>query len=617
MTSLAFVYLFLVSGLLGFSLSRICPEKQENSQTCAWLIGASLSPAFISIVVLIIFTALNGVAAIRGIYLLAPIILALVLAKLSYNLTRDKPVLPAIVVDVRKLILLVLFFLLTFGTLIGTLVLNSANPQIDHDISVYLIDALSINTHMTESSSVWSGSAIDQPHSLAYSVYLAWGFLFESSPGYGADMTPKMLVAVNHIMALIAIFSLVLRNSNAYWAIVCTAAVLISPVWNYQFYALARDTFYVAPVIALMALLLASSSGKSSLKIAYGAAVGLAAIGSVTGHSLGILGATAVIAGVGLLRLIFERGKIFGNLSFWIAGTIIAIGGGWKLFGLLDSGASRETGFAYPFYTDPFVKNAFLSSDSWGEHPQLADLVKTLFEYNNINPAIAIVGIGLIGWIMYRVPQRLDLSALRLNCLSIFASAIVLFLLVLFFPASLDGLTLSSAFGSNLRYGFLLGITFVLSIILAFQILVRGFPEKFESPLTFTVVFLSAAIVHPVTSGYWSNMKNEIRYASHQEEVCEFFLGNEFRKIFVDGDEYIYVCPGISHYLFTEAGAKLMALQDEKSIAQELTDQNIDAVLLVRSISYWWSGAALYRFLESNWNLVPSNYGTVFVRPER
>ena len=617
MTLIAAAYLLIVSGLLGFSLSRFWPEGKANSQISAWLIGATLCPSFVSLATLIVFECLDGLIAAKEVYLLGPMVVAIAIARYSYLLTSEIPVIPPKVVDIRKIMLMALFLLLTFGSLIGLLVVNVANPQIDHDISVYLIEALSISRHMEETSAAWPGSAVDQPHGLAYSVYLAWGFLFERSAGYGSDMAPRMLVAFNHVVALLAVAALVLRNANWYWAVICTALVLINPIWRYEINAFARDTYYVAPVLGLLALLLASKAGKSRRDIGYGFAVALAAAGSMTGHSLGILGAAAVFSGAGIIRILQDRGAIFRNISFWTAGFVIAIGGGFRLVELLASGASRESGFAFPFYTDPFLKNAFLSASRWAESPSVTELTSALLEYNNINPALAVFGIALVALATVRVRQRPELSTLRLACLSTISSAVLLFLLVVLFPATLDGLTLSSAFASNLRYGFLLGLLFVISVVLASQILVLGLSEKISIPLTFAILLLTVATVYPATRKYWPGLDSENRVAYDREDICEFFLQKGIENIYVDGDDFIYVCPDISHYLFTEAGARLMSLQDDEGIAGELENQNIEGVLLLRNIPYWWSGANLYRFLQSNWTLVPSDYGAVFVKPER
>lgn len=615
----AIIYILIVAGLLGFTTARIWPGDDSRSRVTGWLCGISLAPAFVSLLELALYQSLPRGSMLVPVLLLTPIVIAAALARFGFRITPGEPAFPSHVIDHRKAILILLFMLLAFGSLVGLLIHNATTPQVDHDLLVYLTEAKNIYQQFTTGTATVEEAVVRQPHSLSYSSYLAWGFLFESAPGFGNDMTPKALIALNHLFLLTALAGLILGVSNWYWAVVASAAVVMNPIFDYQVNYFARDTFYAAPSIALLALLLYSRSGLSVQRILYAGITLLATFGTIYGHSLGLIGSGAILLGATATRMMRERRLPLDDLSVWASGLVIAVVASIQMARLVgDDTVSESGGFAFPFYSDPFIRNAFEQSSSWGAAPDLLTLASKIMHYNGIGWLLILAGVSLLLHAVLRSkPLASPKPPLRDIIISSAIGATIILLTAAYLPLDLDGLTLASAFASNLRYGFLIGILFIVMLVSATQYAISMLSDKVSLLLGFLVLITISLLAYSRTRDYWPSSDYETRAAFSRQDVCDYLNRESVRIVYTDGDDFLYICPKGTRYIFTREGARILSLIGDDAIRAELEVQQVDAVLLKRSIPYWWQGSRLYGFLKRNWKQVPTPFDQLFVRPKR
>lgn len=607
------------------------------------MLGISLVPSYLSVVTYIVFATTSFLTPNAWIYLSLPLVLAVAaavwLARIhtsaaASTATGSIPVATQLMTSaqhwtVYAAVSAATLSLLPIGVAIG---IQVSRVQIDHDLSIYLLEAAHLSSTMQTGLpnlfawQAYTNPHVTHPHSLSYTLYLAWGFLLNPAPGFGQDAVPKMLIGVNHIATACAVLGLLARPGKWMWAWFGLVVVLLHYGWDYQFRAFSRDTFYVGPMIALLALLSDSRPGApdSALKTLIIVGAGLAIWGVLSGHTLGIVYVAGLVAAVGIQGLAGYGLRVFAIIPLWLAGISLIGVTATTLAKYFGDGAG-DIGFAYPFYDDPFLKNAAVGPRNFFEDPQIFRLLTSLaaaWKFHWVLLAAIAGGACVVTAKLFHGYTHGSLERLWIT-LTTTVAAILAF--VWFAPVRLDGIALASAFSANLRYGFGLGILAFALAAVSGQLLVSHFAQSAHwlhaaaKKKVGLAAFIAICVV-AFANGLWHIRRvsqAEARLSEVEHTYCQRLRDIGARQIFVDNDGLIYRCPGRVKYLFTEDGAKLIGAYKNGNIGTALDAQDVDAILLKRSIATWWRGTHLYRFLQANWTEIAGKEEIkVFVRPE-
>ncbi|HEY4199669.1 MAG TPA: hypothetical protein VGM83_03830 [Devosiaceae bacterium] len=588
-------------------------------------LGVALTPSFIAIVTYAWFALTSYAMPSRILAAAVPPVLALGIAG-SVTLWGKKPhwrsreFLPGIVVLGLIVALVPTMLAVRIAAIIG---------QSNHDISLYLLQASDISRMLRDGTSDWLAWAryvhpgISTPHSLSFQVYLAWGFLFADNPGFGSDYAPRLLVGLNHLALLAAVFGLTGRR-HVYWGCLAVAVILFDSIWSAEIRGLSRDSFYIAPALVVLTLLLQSKpvSAVRANPVA-GVALSLALIGALMGHSLGSLFTGSIAVGAGLVLMINYRQQVFYIRALWLTAAGLSIAAGVIVFNYLTI-SPGEQGFAYPFYVDPFQK-LYFAARPFVSTPSPVQLLIGLCHSNGIHPAL--LAFPVVAGVMLLTQIRLGRSTDGAGqWLALLCSVLVMLLIIGLLPLKLDGVSLSGAFLANFRYGFAVGI--LLLALLAQSVTVVVMVEAIQSSLHSAwanrlrrvglPVLLAATLVPAFGIGLQlrtTMIKANSSLAQGQRELCDQLKSAGVRTILLDNDGVIYRCATDTLYAFTAGGAGITGAEGEAAIAAALEAGKIDAVMLFTQIPALWSGTRLYQYLEANWQHVPIKTPATFLRP--
>jgi hypothetical protein len=582
------------------------------------IIGLSLVPSFISAATYASFALFSY--WLPGRFL--PIILPLIVAGVLLALDRErewKPVFAELGRPTWLLILALSVPLTVFA--IALVAVATINDQGNHDISVYLFEAadlVRVMTHGTSGALAWASyrHPIAYPHSLAFSTYLSWGFLFESSPGFGHDTFPKLLVGLGHLAVLAAVAGLFARSRPRWWMLAAVCMAILNSVWSYQITAMSRDGFYTGPVISLLALLLRLKDRRSDWPARWWGALGLALWGVLLGHSLGIVLASSVAAGVGLVLLVHYGPRVVTIGQLWlVAGAIVAAAGSSIV--TYFSGDVGARGFAFPYYVDPFQHAVFAQKQAFLAVPSIWKLVSYLASTNGIGLLLGVLlAAGALLIVYTLVAERRPLfSATWCALLTTLAASL---LLIAFMPVKLEGISLRGAYVSNLRYGFPVGIVALALIAETVRLGLCRLPVSVGSFQSRNGVLALVALIVGSTAAWHAAHyvpTSNGRLAVDEHELCARLTRSGVRTFFFDNDSAIYRCSANAVYAFSPNGARIMGAENDQAIAAELDSQQVDAVVLEYQIPVWWSGTRLYGYLTRTWKRTDQPvWPVVFVR---
>lgn len=597
----------------GFRRDRICLQ--------AALMGAAISPSVTAMAVYFCFIALSFLFPSRILFVLFPLVvsagLALWFGRRSRTAINWRGLIP-------KAVLCGIFFFAVhpFLLLVWTAV---SHPNTPHDLSIYLLQATDLSQMMrtgAQTFSTWwsyQNPYVSQPHGISFPLFLAWGFLFVDTPGYGSDLIPKALVAWT-ILSVIAACVALLSRKNLIWGLCAGISVVASSGFITESWALSRDSFYIAPMIILIFLLIPTKPGYSPKQIPNLLVQSLTLISILLGHSLGIVYATSIFIAYFFVTALRYRLRAIRIPSVWLVGTGLAAGAAASFARYFGIGAAKM-GFYFPFYVDPFQLSILKTASPFAVEPSVATLVQSVLATNGIVvwwllpllPAIAVVARRIYG-------NRLGYNDVLWLILGL--AAIACFCIVLFLPIQLDGLSLAGAFMANFRYSFGLGILLMLFIVTSAMVCADELSKHLESKaasslLDFSLAAVLAVAIFLQSKADWTNYAPVYdSMASIRDEACAEAREAKPRTILIDDSNMFYICPGGLLNVYSEKGILITGVDGDKNISSALDAQRIDAVVFYHSPALW-SGTRLYRYLKRNWKLVSStpSRAEVLLRP--
>lgn len=541
---------------------------------------------------------------------------------------------------VRNTVLLIAVSL-ALAPLLTAMVLEVQRLRIDHDISIYLIEASALSLAMREGFSSpfglldFSHPIIAHPHGISFSAYLALGFLGTSTPGFGDDLPARILVGLSQISflsAFVALPAMLTQRNRFLTGLLALGFLVFDPTWHYQINAASRDVFYLAPLLVMIGLLAkARPCWPGYWRLA---ALSLATYGALNGHSLGIVYVCAAVLAIGLVKLIAYRASCFRITELWVAG-LSAIAAGTMLLTRYFGADGGTIGFSYPYYAaDPALQQHFEDSTLFLSSPGFLEFIGGV--YGGSSPAITMCGVVVLTVLMSMPRLRArgrtgGVTAMAVSPLTQM-SLIVLTAnaLVLFAPIERDGISLASAFVSNFRYGFGMTALFLLAASMVVVALLSATILSQPSPTTpVTAVqrayrpILILGILTAIALGGQASLA-EVRSTSAIYErlaraeaaSCAYARDGGARQIYLDSGSTIYRCGKDAQFLLTDMGLPIIAARGDENVVLALDEQDVDAVIFHNNLLEGsWRETRLVDFLERRWQKhVEFENLTVFVR---
>lgn len=609
-----------ICSLLGISFGS---NKNGSFDSSRALLGVALAPTFISLVAYASFMILSHWMPGRIIFIVLPLLAGLALVgsgirRFSGNAFR---------IPAGKRHLLPLALVLCGLPFLVTIWSWAATDFSAHDITLYLTEASGLSRIMREGSSSFSAPfnyhhpVVVHPHSLTFSVYLAWGFLFEEPAGYGNDFIPKLLVGLTFLSVIAAAVSVVAKRAGLSIGLAAGLVITMSALWSNEIRGLSRDAFYIGPAIVLIGLVLEQDVRKVELRLI--ALQLLAALGVLLGHSIGIVLATSILVGCNIILFSRYRFAVLTMPSTWTLATTLFVAAAISYLRYFRSGAAN-LGFTYPFYVDPYQIEALKTTTPFAVEPSFMEFALKNLEYAQISSywAIAVAVAG--GAVSIRIARRRLLDGTELLWCGMMSVLLVSLSLIAFMPLHLDGLSLAGAFVANFRYGFHLGLYALLIILLSFEVIRRCLAVRLglaNSRGRGLLAFMAGAVV---LIAWWTQVPKEREDVAtvdnsvkSQNLTCAKLQELQPRQVLVDNVGRFYTCSGNLQYVFTNEGVRITGAENDRAIRAALDAASIDAVVLDSNIQMWWIGTRLYRYLMSNWTHFERLPGApdVFVRP--
>jgi len=614
------VLVVFICSLLGISFGS---NKDGSFDISRALLGLALAPTFVSLVAYISIMLLSHWMPGRIVFILLPLLTGFVLAGIGIRrLSGNTFLIPAArtpLVPVA-LILCGLPFLITIWSW-------TATDYSAHDITLYLTEASDLSRIMRKGSESFFSPfnyhhpVVVHPHSLTFSLYLAWGFLFEEPAGYGNDFIPKLLVGLTFLSVITATVSVVGKRAGISIGLAAGLIITMSALWSNEIRGLSRDAFYIGPAIVLIGLLLEQETKKPELRFV--ALQLLAALGVLLGHSIGIVLATAILVGCYVVLVFRYRFAILKMPSTWVLAATLVVAAVISYLRYFDSGAA-SLGFTYPFYADPYQINALKTASPFAVEPSFFEFALKNLEYANISPYWTIVVAVAAGVILTRSARRRSLDGTGLLWCGVLSVIVVSLIIIGFMPLHLDGLSLAGAFVANFRYGFHLGLYVLLLMMLSFDVIRRGLVVRLGlakvSGRGF-LAFLTGGVVLFLGAGQISKEMDDVSAVDISVQsrniICSQLQTLRPRQTLVDNVGRFYTCPGNLQYVFTKEGVRITGAQNDSAVRDALDAASIDVVVLDSNIQTWWIGTRLYRYLTANWTHFERLPGgpEVFVRP--
>lgn len=585
------------------------------------LMGIAISPALVSVSAYFGAAMLSHIAPSRSLFVALPLAIAASFAWWFGQRPQVSPrwPRPAPAILMGAALALAAY---PFVRLLWAPVSHSFTP---HDLSIYLLQAIDLNQIMQTGGQLLGGwwsyqnPDVTQPHSMSFPSLLAWGFLFVDAPGYGADSLPKALVAWTILSVIIACIA-VCAHRGLVWGLAAGIVALSDKGFVPQVWGLSRDSFYIAPAIVLIGLLIHAKPRRLRLQIPLLLAQLITLITILLGHSLGMIYASSLFAGYSVAASLKYRLEVLRIPSIWLIGTGLLIGAALNFVRYFGTGAAA-IGFDFPFYVDPFQISVLKSISPFAVEPDAIALASSVLRNNGIAIWWLLpipLGMGLVAYNIYQ--NRLGHNDLLWLILSLSTAAC--FAIVLFLPIKLDGLSLAGAFVANFRYSFGVSILLVLLIVCSSIMIIDHLSKYTTGKTSPPLLETCAAMLLAATISYGSSADLTIdtigydNLSSNRDKACVVATGQTPRAILIDDVSMFYICRGHLVNAYSEQGITITGAEGDANIAAALDAQEIDAVALYNSPA-WWSGTRLYQYLKRNWKLSFSRAGhaEVFLRP--
>ncbi len=629
-SSLDLLLIFLVAAtgvsmfVAGGFRSRLSEAGFDWGKAALYL---ALAPHVIALWSYLIFATLAWIAPIRLLYLAGPPLIAIGLLFLS-RAPPAKAASPRRRVATEWIMPLLLLAVTTL--LLGSIASYATDVTIAHDFSLYLNESTALSSAMSKGLSgpldwlrVRQEGAV-HPHGRSFSLYLAWGFLGSTTPGFGNDAVPRFLVWFGQFCLVAAVFALPTFFLGSHgWGVGLLAVALMQfdPTWHNLLVASSREYFYVAPFLVYVALLARATppegARRSRIELS---AFALALLGALMGHSLGIIYVTGATLAFGLVRLYRHRARALTITELWLATAGCALAGLFYAGRYLGS-AARDIGFSYPFLSlDPALLKNWKETTAFGKQAGAADLLAFLL---GGNPAgyvtVVILAAGLFGVALFGLRSRF---VMRAGAPALALMLIVLCILGLVFltPIKLDGIGLPAAFVSNQRYAFGIRLVAYAAASLGLAALCRALIYRFwrgaKARRSSDLVRILSANVTAATVAIagiaWASVthtrgNSEIRsilarYAHIEATACWQIVENGARLTYIDYDGTLYRCNRASRSLYSQGGAEIISSRTDDEFREVLARQEVDAfVFHTPYLANNWAETFLYKYLDRNW----------------
>ena len=647
----SFIALFLVFIATSFFCAHIFrSKKNENTNLTGILIGIAISPTILTIYAWIVMF-LNPAPSFLGSLCVFPLIIFSILIISKYYFKHNILLTcfnKISILDLYKYFKKNFFIFITVLPLLSflfSIYRQSFINHTDHDISVYLNEASLIVKALLQGSNIQeqiikTGSV--HPHSLSYSIYLGWGFATYSEPGFGNDLVPKFQVGLNNISALAGTLALCFYNTryNLIWLIIGSAILLTNPIWEYQLYALSRDSYYLAPFFVFITLLLHSKPGVyyklgEQFDIIYSwivkVIIFLSLLATFWGHSLGIVYAGSASLAIGIILLFRFRFKIFNLIELWLVSTVVVGCTMYLYYNYTVSGA-KNLGFFFPWlYTDNALQENWTPLANFFKVPSISEFIKYIF-FKDIFFGKIIFPVVIISFliIFFKILSKSRLEEDEYKWIGVFAILCITTTLIFNVPLNFEGIQLKSSFTSNLRYGFGLGLEALVLAILSVQVIYGKMQTLHKTSLYKYIIFRLSlkAIIFTflllITYNGFKKAKSFIKLDDNNVETifsnslnyyCNSIVKNGIRNIATDNQGKLYRCNKNSFYLFTDQGREILYAKSNDEFVKSLSEKNIDIFMLRER---FMKNTRLYKFLESNWNkqVCLFDESIIFYRPE-
>jgi hypothetical protein len=590
-------------------------------------LGLALFPSALSLWTYVIYALSSWALPGAALYIAGPAVFGLVAIARYFPAFAGET--RAANLDWRFLIL----SMAAFGPVLLAIAGESATPRGAGDISQYLSEASALSSVMRTGFSGpldwlrFGPADTAHPHSLSWTLYLAWGFLGSASPGFDTDALPRAMVGLAHLSVIAAIFGVLSLFAKRPFiaAFLSVGLLLYDPAWKWELAASSRDTFYSAPLLVMIALLAKAGEGRGTHRFVTPTTIGLliAVYGATMGHSIGIAYAASALLAVWIAKLI-ELGKNSFSLPDlrWATLAVAAAMVYYAVQYLTRS--SGQMGYEYVYYQDPALIEYFVASRPFFKSANFVEVLQYLLNDVNVSVSLAIAVVAALVAVISHGKKAFfepDTQPIFLPMLVFWMTLSAMVLA----PIKLDGITLSSALIANFRYSLCLRLFVFLMAPLAIAFLWHKLVVIY--PMRLPVIFPNSvwALIPLFAFVAWGgigNLKyNALVYAIHREiielerSVCQQFVDRGGRRIYVGSAGMIYRCGKSSRNLFTADGSAIIAQRQDADFERVLALKEVDTIVMY-VLDQKWEKTALYGYLDLHWHKEKkSQRMTIFIRP--
>ncbi len=512
--------------------------------------------------------------------------------------------------------------------------------HIDHDISLYFYESSLLAKGMLAGNNLLSlitQGEIHAPHGLTYQLYLAWGFLSSKTPGFGFDFIPKLLVVINQLALFFSVLFFVstLNKINNFWFWVYVSVIPMAMVWEYQFNALSRDSYYLAPVFICLGLLQIIKENCKSIisierrkRLSYGFLLSISVFYSFEGHSLGVLYASLILVYFGLVIFVKLKYDFFRIYELWMA-LFVALFLGFRAIYRYVFVGPGELGFVYPYLTDPVLFSKFENGTKFLQEPNFFEFISSIIYseslyFKSFDLSKIFVWFPVVIFFVAFLLQLLSKVRYAKSYVTLFGLLLFLLISLFIFPMDMDGIKINSALMANFRYPMLLNLLSVLTVVASVRFVIDGlvlvqYRVKYVILIPFVCIvvwcwYLKAGLV----SYYYSRpiTWDESLVARAQSADCKRLSELGVQRIMLDSEGLLYRCEGQVDKLFSDEGAVILAERNDVGLSERLKEYRIDAFVFNKSIDFWWHDVHLYKFLDKNWIKINSETtSSIYISP--
>lgn len=606
---MSFVYLIITLtwlGVLTVYLKQFIRrwDGQEDFLLC-FLVSAALLPQILGVLSLLSFMILAKPGIAHYYLCLGLAVIALFVFYRKGELTFPRYSL--VDIDWRSWSVPILAALLVLPVLLEKLYLNSSVPLWGHDALIYANEARILAEGGSLADIPWFGGRLDgsvtvnHAHGPLFTVFLAQALL-------SGDQIVRLAFQCTTVSVLFSVVALG-RATGWFWA--GTASVLgylvVQPV-GYASFISSRDAFRIAPLVIFIIIIisLVRTNGRGCREIRY--ALPVVALVTCMAHALNLIFVPVVFA-AGLLIVWIQRKDWRCLIKFFLpTGVILIIIALPYLINIVVYGNPLGLGVYYPIYKGTAIWDGFIAAGNWGKSMGFIDvLIKIQDVYGPIQTWGLLVGLSLcmvLGW-----ENRRSDYLFWLGLVGILISTVPAFIAI-----DSEGVNLSGAFSSNLRYP-MAGYAFLgLAIYSPISISLRRLNLFINHPkilkLGFAILFVGSAYL----------ARDEIKKWSCGDDFPVFVKSEEWRvgawqlielakdmplkdgAWYTDNYSPAYYATGINRpkFLFTRESRPLLTAKTVPDVIKQIHDNRIGMISLSKNYrSAGWQQTMIYKVLSS------------------